>query len=89
MNALTGTRALIRLILRRDRILLPLWIILVGLVPISMASSLAALYPTAEELRAYAHESMSTPAAVGMLGRVYEASLGGLVAWRSGLNSAS
>jgi ABC-2 type transport system permease protein len=45
MNALTGTRMLIRLILRRDRMILPIWISIVALVPISMAASFADTIP--------------------------------------------
>lgn len=86
MNALAGTSTLIRLILRRDRIVLPLWIILVALVPVSMAASYAELYPTAEALQAFADASMSTTATVGMLGYIYAPTIGGLTAWRAGLN---
>jgi polyether ionophore transport system permease protein len=84
----TGTGALIRLILRRDWIKLLIWVALVSLVPIGIASSFAELYPTTEALNAYADEVMRTPATVGMLGLVFSRSLGGLVAWRSGLNGA-
>jgi len=88
MNELAGTSVLIRLILRRDRIVLPLWIVLVALVPIGIASSFAQLYPTAQALQAYADLSMNTPATVGILGLVYSPTVGGLTAWRSGLQSA-
>jgi ABC-2 type transport system permease protein len=88
MTELTGTGALIRLILRRDRIVLPVWIVLVALVPIGIAASFAKLYPTAQALQAYADLSMNTPATVGVLGFVYSPTVGGLTAWRSGLNSA-
>jgi ABC-2 type transport system permease protein len=88
MNELVGTGSLIRLILRRDRIALPLWIILVSLVPISMAAGYAELYPTAEALQAFADLIMSNPAEIGVLGFVYESTIGGLTAWRAGLNGA-
>jgi ABC-2 type transport system permease protein len=86
MKELTGTGPLIRLILRRDRITLPLWIILVGIIPLSMAASYQELYPTAQALKEFADLSMSTSATVGMLGFVYAPTVGGLVAWRAGLN---
>ncbi len=85
-SALVGTRALIRLILRRDRFKLLIFIIVVGVIPIAVAASYTSLYPTAEALRAFADLSMSTPATVGMLGLVYAPSLGALTAWRAGLN---
>ena len=74
--------------MRRDRITLLLWIGLVALVPVSIAASFAELYPTDAAIQAYANESMHTPSAVGMLGLVFSPTLGGLVAWRTGLQSA-
>ncbi|HLO29077.1 MAG TPA: hypothetical protein VK249_08085 [Anaerolineales bacterium] len=88
MTEFSGTGGLIRLILRRDWLKLLIWVGLVGLVPIGIASSFAQLYPTTAALNAYADEVMRTPATVGMLGLVFSRSLGGLVAWRSGLNGA-
>jgi ABC-2 type transport system permease protein len=87
MTGLTGTGTLIRLILRRDRIVLPIWILLTALVPIGIASSFAALYPTPAALKAYADLSMGTPATIAVLGFVYSPTIGGLTAWRTGLQS--
>ena len=47
MNALVGTGALIRLILRRDRLVLLIWIVAMALVVIGVADSLPSTYPTA------------------------------------------
>jgi ABC-2 type transport system ATP-binding protein len=47
MNALTGTGKLVRLILRRDRVLLPLWVPFIAVVPLSYVASINALFPTA------------------------------------------
>lgn len=88
MNGFVGTDSLVRLILRRDRLVLAIWVLVVALIPIGMAASFAELYPTTEALRAFADASMSTPATVAMLGHVYSPTIGGLVAWRSGLQSA-
>lgn len=84
MNSLAGSGALIRLILRRDRILLPIWIVGAGIVPISVAAAFAKLYPTAESLRAFADLCMGNPAIVAMLGPVFAPTVGGLTAWRTG-----
>jgi ABC-2 type transport system permease protein len=84
MNALAGTRGLIRLILRRDRLLLPLWILFVGLLPISYASSFADLYPTALERQQFAATSGSNAGFVTLYGRLLGSSLGELVTWRAG-----
>ncbi len=88
MSQLAGTGALIWLILRRDRLWLAIWIVVAALAPIGFAASAIGLYPTAEALKAYADESMNTPAAVALLGRVFSPTLGGVVAWRTGLQSA-
>ncbi len=82
MNALAGTGALIRLILRRDRIVLPIWIVLVALLAIGIAASFAELYPTAQALQAAADEVAGSPAVVALLGPVFAPTLGGLTAWR-------
>ncbi|HKN53214.1 MAG TPA: ABC transporter permease, partial [Amycolatopsis sp.] len=52
MSTLTGTWALIRLALRRDRIRLPVWIVLfAGMAAVAVAAT-AELYPTAADQRA-------------------------------------
>jgi ABC-2 type transport system permease protein len=84
----TGTAALIRLILRRDWVKFLIWIVLVGLVPISMAAGFAQLYPTTEALQGFADLIKGNPSQIGVLGFVYNSTLGGLLAWRAGLNGA-
>jgi ABC-2 type transport system permease protein len=49
VKGLAGTGALIRLILRRDRILLPIWILWFAALPTFFATGFAELYPTAAE----------------------------------------
>lgn len=84
MSALTSTGKLIRLILRRDRLLLPLWVVPLGLIPISIKSSIAEVYPTAEEVRRYAETSADTPGFITLYGRVFGTTLGEMTAWRLG-----
>src|SRR5207253_8319873 len=84
MNTFTGTGKLVRLILRRDRLLMPLWILFIGVVPISVASSFAALYPTAAAREQFAGISGPNATFVALYGRLYGSSLGGLVTWRCG-----
>ncbi len=88
MSELVGGFGLARLIVRRDGVVLVLWMLLAALPPIAIAASFAELYPTAEARRLFADESMQTPAAVALLGLVFGPTLGGLTAWRSGLQSA-
>ena len=85
MKELSGTGALIRLILRRDRILLPIWILLLAVLPIFTAASFAELYPTAVERQAFAGTAGSNPALVALYGPLFSPSVGGLTAWRMGI----
>lgn len=83
-GGLTGVLGLARLILRRDRVLLPLWILIVPLVVVAAVGGFEELLPTEEARLSYFTGTASSPAIVGMLGPVYGASLGALVAQRSG-----
>jgi ABC-2 type transport system permease protein len=84
MTTLVGTGKLIRLILRRDRLLLPLWILGFGVLMIAIASSYAGLFPTAAARQEYADASAANAGFVALYGRLYGASLGELATWRAG-----
>jgi ABC-2 type transport system permease protein len=63
MGSLTGTGALIRLILRRDRIKLPLWIAAIaGMLAVSVPA-LKEVYGTTQDLLVYASTTASSVAA--------------------------
>jgi ABC-2 type transport system permease protein len=81
---MTGTGKLVRLILRRDRILLPLWVLILAVLPMTYAASIAELYPTAADRQAYADGSASDPSYVALLGPVFGSSVGALTAQRVG-----
>ncbi|GAA2574749.1 exporter of polyketide antibiotics [Winogradskya consettensis] len=81
---MTGTGTLIRLILRRDRVLLPLWAILVALIPAGYVSSFKGLFPTDSDLAEYARVSMSSPGFIALYGPLRGDNLGEIVAWRAG-----
>ncbi|WP_433128386.1 ABC transporter permease [Micromonospora sp. CA-240977] len=85
MTALTGTRHLVRLILRRDRVLLPIWILLLAVLPASYASAYDELFTTAAERTAYLIGTASNPSIVALLGPVYGDSIGALTVQRAGL----
>ncbi|WP_422737798.1 ABC transporter permease [Micromonospora sp. WMMD729] len=87
-SAFTGTRHLVRLILRRDRIVLPIWILPLALLPASYASAYAGLYPTAAERAEYLAGTASNPSIVALLGPVYGDSIGALTVQRAGLFAA-
>ncbi|MEU6717364.1 ABC transporter permease [Nonomuraea sp. NPDC046802] len=84
MNAFTGTGKLIRLVLRRDRVLLPLWIVFVCLVPVVFVGAFTGAYPTAEARQEYYETSVHTRAFTVAYGVLNGPGLGELVAWRSG-----
>ncbi|GLV55139.1 exporter of polyketide antibiotics [Dictyobacter sp. S3.2.2.5] len=82
MNTMKGTGALIRLILRRDRIVLPIWIVLPALLALGIESSFAQLYHTPALLQAFANEVAGNPAEVALLGPIYAPTLAGITVWR-------
>jgi ABC-2 type transport system permease protein len=80
-TALTGTRHLVRLILRRDRIRLPVW--LVGLGGMIAVSGLAVppIYDTPEKIAGYASAVGTSPVSYLMSGRQAGIdTIGGIVA---------
>lgn len=83
MTALTGTGGLIRLILRRDRVLLPLWVFLIGLTPASIVAPTEALYSTAEARLGYAATSGTNPTFLALYGPLFGTDLGGIIAQRA------
>ncbi|NUT51555.1 MAG: ABC transporter permease, partial [Saccharothrix sp.] len=83
---MTGLGALVRLALRRDRLLLAVWVI--GLVGITLttASTVGELYGTAESRQQLGATAGANPAFLAMLGPLYDASTtGGVLAWRWGV----
>ena len=84
MKALAGTWSLVRLILRRDRIILPLWVAVLALLPVAIANTLADLYPTAAERQSYLDIVTANPALSALYGHAYGSGLGALTAWRLG-----
>jgi ABC-2 type transport system permease protein len=84
MKTLAGTGALVRLILRRDRVVLPLWVVSLALLPVAIANTLYDLYPTAAERQSYLDIVTSTPTFLALYGHAFGHSLGALTAWRLG-----
>ncbi|MEU9188532.1 ABC transporter permease [Streptomyces sp. NPDC048484] len=81
---LAGTWALLRLALRRDRVVIPLWVGVVALMVVSMPGSLESVYSTASERADVARQMLTNSSLRAMYGPVFGDSLGGLVAWRIG-----
>lgn len=81
---MTGVGKLMRLILRRDRVLLPLWVVILGLIPVGYVSSFNSLFPTAADRQQYADISTHNAGFVALYGQLSGSSIGELVAWRAG-----
>jgi ABC-2 type transport system permease protein len=85
MKTLRGTRTLVRLALRLDRIKLPIWILGLASITIVTASAFQDLYPTAAARETFGLSVSTNPAMRAMLGPLFDASsVGGLTAWRIG-----
>jgi ABC-2 type transport system permease protein len=85
VSTLVGLGGLVRLILRRDRLLLPLWILVLAVQPIQTAAALDQFYATPAALRELYGTILSTPGLLAMLGPAFGATLGALTVWRAGL----
>ncbi|MFI6772609.1 ABC transporter permease [Nocardia sp. NPDC050412] len=79
-----GTGQLLRLLLRRDRIVLPLWVLAFGLLPAAYVGSAKAVYTTQADLDHAAKSVMESPALVAMYGPVFSTDLGSVGLWKAG-----
>ncbi|WP_156752013.1 ABC transporter permease [Mycobacterium sp. E2497] len=82
----TGTLAMLRLYLRRDRISLPLWVLLLS-VPLATVyvGSIEKVYPTQAARAGFAASIMASPAQRALYGQVYNDSLGAVGIWKAGM----
>ncbi|MEU9666025.1 ABC transporter permease [Streptomyces bobili] len=82
---LAGTGTLVRFALRRDRVMIPLWVGVNALMVLSMPNTLKGLYGTPGE-RADLMEQMAANSSLrALVGPVFDDSLGALTAWRVGV----
>ncbi|WP_326741996.1 MULTISPECIES: ABC transporter permease [unclassified Streptomyces] len=79
---LAGTWRLLRLALRRDRIMMPVWVLVLGGSFASVAGSLTSLYDTAGQRAELAASMNGNSSLRAMYGPVFGDSVGGLVSWR-------
>ncbi len=82
----TGTLAMLRLYLRRDRVTLPLWVLLLS-VPLATVyvGSIEKVYPTQAARAGFAASIMASPAQRALYGQVYNDSLGAVGIWKAGM----
>src|SRR5215469_121281 len=83
--SLTGTRILTRFALRRDKIMLPVWVYIVVIEIVVNAATFTKLYKTAAQRASLAATGRDNPALVFLYGRLYSDSVGGLTFWRIGV----
>ncbi|HEY9475800.1 MAG TPA: ABC transporter permease, partial [Mycobacteriales bacterium] len=89
MAAPVGTGAMIRLALRRDRIMLPAWVLSLTAVVVGTGSSFSQLYPTLASRQQFASGIGTNPALRAIYGQGFDlTSVGGLTAWRIGGSGA-
>ncbi|MEU7765127.1 ABC transporter permease [Nocardia sp. NPDC049190] len=79
-----GTGSLLRLFLRRDRIVLPLWTLLIGLMPAIQIASIKDLYSSQAQLDSFATTTAHSPALLAMYGPVFSSELGSIGTWKAG-----
>ncbi len=80
---MTGTGKLLRLALRLDRVRLPIWIVLLAVMPAATAAQYKTLYPTEATLQAVTGV-ISNPSLVAINGPLFKVTLGALTAWKIG-----
>ncbi|MQA12040.1 MAG: ABC transporter permease [Pseudonocardiaceae bacterium] len=82
-HPVAGTGQLVRLALRRDRITLPLWILLLGVLPASTGSTYEQLYPNVAGRAMLTTAIGGNPSVAVLYGPAFDLSTaGGFVAWR-------
>ncbi len=82
----SGTLGMLRLYLRRDRITLPLWVLLLSLPLGSVyVGSIEKVYPTEAARAGFAATIMASPAQRALYGQIYNNSLGAVGIWKAGM----
>lgn len=72
MTGLLGTGSLVRLALRRDRVMLPMWIAILLVTAASSAKATIGVYPTVASRVEFATFVNNTPSMVALYGRIYD-----------------
>src|SRR6201992_1269115 len=82
----SGTLGMLRLYLRRDRISLPLWVLLLS-VPLATVyvGSIEKVYPTQAGRAGFAASIRASPAQRALYGQIYNDSLGAVGIWKAGM----
>jgi ABC-2 type transport system permease protein len=82
-RGLVGAPTVLRQALRRDRVMLPLWVVVLGVLPASTYRTYEQLYPTAADRAGLTTTMGGAKTLVVMYGPAYDlTSAGGFTAWR-------
>ncbi|MFG1605288.1 ABC transporter permease [Actinoplanes sp. NPDC049265] len=81
---MTGTGKLIRLILRRDRFIMPLWVLVLGILPAAYVTTIEGLFSTDAERLDYARISRTNAGFVALYGQLHGDTVAELAIWRAG-----
>ncbi|WP_326825377.1 ABC transporter permease [Streptosporangium sp. NBC_01756] len=81
---MTGTGMLLRVVVRRERITFPTWVLVIVLLTAGMISYIHRYFPTPQALRLYAEVIRDNPVFLGLGGPVTDPSIGAMAAWRGG-----
>ncbi len=86
MTALTGVPQLVRFVLRRDRIYLPVWILSIVVLTYASAAAVRRTYDTPVEIASYAINVGGSPASVAMAGPpIALTQIGGILVYETSL----
>lgn len=86
---MNGTRELVRLALRRDRILLPAWLAAFVLLAVTSAAATKDLFPTVDSVVQAASLMNGTPALVAVYGHIHDLTSLGALAMLKALGTGS
>ncbi|MFE0509952.1 ABC transporter permease [Streptomyces sp. NPDC058964] len=86
---LAGTGTLLRFALRRDRVLIPVFVAVNALMVLSMPNTLKTLYGTEAERNDLVRQLATNASFRALIGPVFDTSIGALTAWRVGVYAAA
>lgn len=85
MKSFAGTGTMVRFILRRDRLVIPLYVVLFAAFVLSQAAGSQGLYDNQAEREAYAATASGNPALIALTGPAFAIdNVGGDTAWQVG-----
>ncbi|WP_330355445.1 ABC transporter permease [Streptomyces chartreusis] len=82
---LAGTGTLLRFALRRDRVMIPVWVAVNALMILSMPNTLENLYATPADRADLVQDTATNASFRALIGPVFDDSIGALTAWRVGV----